>query len=825
MKNLALALLASAAFAQSPDASWPQPTRENKPWTRWWWLGSAVDAENITRQLTEFRDAGLGGVEICPIYGAKGAEAQFLKFLSPEWVAMLRHTTREAARLGMAVDLTTGTGWPFGGPGVSVGNASMRVGINDPKAKGPVIQKIDGYEFKTNGPLMKVKRAAPGGEGWVLDPYSTNAMDAYLAIFDAALGNLDAPKPRAHFHDSFEYFGANWTPDFPAQFEKHRGYPLPWAALAGVGDAMTVARVKCDYRETLADLHLAYMDRWEAWARKNGSVARNQGHGAPCNLLDLYGAADIPETEIFRHVDERQIPMLKMASSAAHVNGRTLCSSETFTWLGEHFQVTLAEMKKAADFVFLGGVNHIFYHGIPYSPTRAQWPGWLFYASTHLGPNGGLWHDMPAFTTYLTHVQSILQSGAPSSDVLLYYPQHDLWMNAEGLGQTYTVHDQEKWLWPSDYYAIATSLWSRGFTFDGLSDRKLTDVKTDNGGLEVGGNRYRAILIPRVKFMPEATLARLAALADSGAKIIFHDALPGEVPGFHEWEKRTAALRATGAAMQRKVLAGTEVEPLLAAVGIARETMVDRGLRFVRRSHEKGFHYFIVNPGDTAFDGTIELSTPAQSIAILDPLHGATGSVAAKPRLQIPAGGSVILRTFTTEKIDAPAWKYADAADNATTVNGPWSVTFIHGGPTIPSPFSMSELASWTTQSEAASFAGTAVYRTKFELPAEGRWQIDLGKVAESARVRINGKNIGTSFIAPHVLEIGDAVVSGVNQLEIEITNVAANRIADLDRRKVEWKAFHEINFVNIDYKPFDASAWPLRESGLLGAVRLIPLK
>src|SRR5947207_742997 len=83
------------------------------------------------------------------------------------------------------------------------------------------------------------------------------------------------------------------------------------------------------------------------------------------------------------------------ASSAAHLTGRTLASSESFTWLGEHFQVSLADVKPAADFLFLSGVNHIFFHGIPYSPGDVQWPGWSFYASVNFGPNGGLWHDLP----------------------------------------------------------------------------------------------------------------------------------------------------------------------------------------------------------------------------------------------------------------------------------------------------------------------------------------------------------------------------------------------------------------------------------------------
>jgi hypothetical protein len=60
--------------------------------------------------------------------------------------------------------------------------------------------------------------------------------------------------------------------------------------------------------------------------------------------------------------------------------------------------------------------------------------------------------------------------------------------------------------------------------------------------------------------------------------------------------------------------------------------------------------------------------------------------------------------------------------------------------------------------------------------------------------------------------------------IEIEVTNLAANRIAALDRANVDWRIFHEINFVNIDYKPFDSSNWLPLSSGLLGPVMRIPL-
>ena len=130
--------------------------------------------------------------------------------------------------------------------------------------------------------------------------------------------------------------------------------------------------MRSDYRETLSDLHLEYVRRWTAWAHARGGLSRNQAHGAPGDLLDLYAAADVPETEVFRRPDEALVSRLKLASSAAHVAGRTLASAEAFTWLGEHFQVSLAQAKEAADWLLLSGVNHLVYHGVPYSPAGCR---------------------------------------------------------------------------------------------------------------------------------------------------------------------------------------------------------------------------------------------------------------------------------------------------------------------------------------------------------------------------------------------------------------------------------------------------------------------
>ena len=61
-----------------------------------------------------------------------------------------------------------------------------------------------------------------------------------------------------------------------------------------------------------------------------------------------------------------------------------------------------------------------------------------------------------------------------------------------------------------------------------------------------------------------------------------------------------------------------------------------------------------------------------------------------------------------------------------------------------------------------------------------------------------------------------------MNQLQIEITNVATNQIRDVDIRGVNRKKFHDINFVNIDHLPFNASDWKIKDAGLLGWLQLL---
>jgi hypothetical protein len=880
----------------SSELNWPVITSQNRPWTRWWWMGSAVDEANLTAVLTEYSRAGLGGVEICPIYGVKGHEKQFIDFLSPEWTKMLAHTTQQADRLGMGVDLTTGTGWPFGGPWITAQTASSGVilkryelaeggklasklpdgqlqvlaAVSEQGKRIDLTEKVkDGnldwrapagkwklYAVAQKQGVQKVKRAAPGGAGFTVDPYSVKSLDSYLSAFDKAFPGFQGKMPRSQFHDSFEYYGATWTNDFFAEFRTRRGYDLRTqiAALFGDGPQDVAARVQSDYRRTISDLHLAYIRHWTQWCHVHKSLSRNQAHGAPGNIIDIYAAADIPETEIFRKVDTRQIPMLKMSSSAAHLKGTALASSESFTWLKEHFQCTLADVKPAADFLFLSGVNHVFFHGIPYSPPSSEWPGWQFYAAVNFGPTGGLWRDLPALNAYITRCQSILQSGRADNNILLYFPVEDIWNKNGELSMPLKIHteDQDKWLWPTPFYNTAIALWKSGYAADYISDSFIGRTSCKSGKIELNGNTFDVILVPACRKMPAETMEKLLSLAKTGVTVIFDGAMPVDVPGFYQYQARQEKMKTLlgGISFDKRIsdavscaatgkgrLLRGNAEPALSAAGVMRETMTDLGLQFVRRTHPEGFHYFVVNFSDKAFDGWITLGVGAQSVVLMNPyFENKTGLAATRKTtegktevyLQLEAGQSCILRTFTSKTVDGPAWVYWKETP-LTPSAWSWKIEFVDGGPVLPKPYETSKLSSWTTwpDTEVRRFAGTARYTTQFALAgdkADG-WLLDLGQVCDSARVTVNGQYAGTLWSKPYRINIGQYLKLGNNILQVEVTNVAANRIRDMDQRKVQWKYFYDTNVVNVDYKPFDASDWPLRDSGLIGPVNLIGLE
>ncbi len=923
---------------QKGPLEWPEVTQEMKPWTRWWWFGNAVTEKDITAFLETYQEAGLGGVEITPIYGAHGAENQFIDFLSPEWMEKLEYTLEEAKRLGLGVDLANASGWPFGGPWVDQSMAckymaSRSVEVNagetvnldltyfqEPllttdgkikpdieEIKSPISanQNMQDYAFKQvrypkklqpiivtankkgndgfkevidltdkvqEGQLewtapegswlivalyqgdhgKMVERAGPGGEGNVIDHFSANAIDSYLGKFDKAFAGYDLSHLRYYFNDSYEVDDAhgesNWTPELFSAFQAQHGYDLKdyLPALTSNDKQEKVNRVRHDYRMTISELLLdKFTKPWQQWAEGQGKGIRNQAHGSPANVLDLYAASDVPEIEGYQSLN------LKSAASAAHVTGKNLVSSESATWLDEHFQSDFGEVKAAIDRLWLAGVNHAFYHGTAYSPQDAPWPGWLFYASVHFTPSNSLWEDFDAFNRYVARTQSFLQAGKPANDVLVYYGIADYW-SEEGRSLLRSFHTDEI------FEAVSLGecgefLSEKGFSWDAISDKQLMDVKTEDSGLLAGGNQYQTILVPKLDLMSLKTFEKLLNLAENGATVLFFEKLPTDVPGLGNLEERRQKMNALKASFafegkegsqvallgKGKIVLAEDMESLMQQSLVAAEPMYEMGLTCIKRKKgDGGRYYFIKNPAQQGFEGWVSLKEELTSAALYNPMSGKKGYAKIKAGeagkeifLQLKPKETLIIETFA-EDLQGEFYPYYEVKGEAIPLEGNWDIEFIKGGPTLPEKVSTQELKSWTSfGKEYEAFSGTAKYKTTLpELNAKA-WKLDLGQVKESASVYLNGEYLGTCFQSPFTLEIPAKLLKGNDELTVKVSNLMANRIADMDKRGEEWRIFYNTN-INArksenrgEDGKFSAKNWEPQPSGLLGPVTLIPLE
>lgn len=862
------------------SVAWPVATQTARPWTRWWWHGSAVDEENLTRLLSEYHVVGLGGVEITCIYAVKNNQQRNRGYLSEEWIEALRHAVTVAEELGMGVDLPAGSGWRMGGPSVTSQDANHKLVLKKNKVSGGqkysirfekstpqlvlardeegeeinLTDQVVGQQMNWTAPAGdwtvyslayawagdKVKRPGPGGEGLNINPFAKRPVSNFLDYFGKTLERI--PGIRAQFHDSFEYEG-DWQPEFFEEFATRRGYRLEsqLPALCGDGPTDTVARVKHDFRETLADLVLdVFIETWVDWSHSHNQLARNQSHGSPANWLDLYAACDIPEIESFGPLQggDANFLILKFAASAANVFGHKLVSSETATWLDEHFNVTLAQIRQIVDRQILAGVNHVFYHGTAYSPEDAKWPGWLFYASTQLNPQNFIWRDFGTLNEYVTRCQSLLQQSSHDNDVLLYWPIHDPWHAQQGLRMNLQVHNAHDWFFGHSLGDAAELLQQSGYSFDYVSDRGLLQCTLgDAGNIATPGGQYAVCIVPQVKFLPRKTLEHLLTLAEGGAKIVFWQSLPHSEPGMAgasaspEWN--AALAEAKDLISKDKLNVATDLLESLRNHKIRVEShLKECKLDFLRKHWRGRPLYFIRNGGDAIFDDSVSLAESIKHAVLMDPMSGYIGLAKVNDladggrqvRLQLAPGETVFLYDSKTS-VGLERWPYQDASGPSTTLPGPWRVEFVEGGPTLPEGYELSEPAPWTDAEDPTSqnFAGTVRYSTTFDRSSDGdMWLLELGEVLGSARVVVNGNERARLISPPYSARIQGLNFTG-NRLEIEVTGVAANRIRDLDRRGVEWKIFEDINFVDINYQAFDASDWPVRPLGLKGPVTLTP--
>ena len=583
--------------------SFQSPPDSSRIMVRWWWFGPAVTKPELTRELEQMKAAGIGGVEITNLYPlALDDPATGFKntpFLSDEHLDALHFAAQEARRLGLRVDVSLCSGWPFGGPHIPVTEAagklrveSRTVEAGETSATAPFVDAgeapISAYLLPESAstdqlagavPLaapvggryafaaaaqprtliwfissrtgMMVKRPSVGAAGFVLDHYDHAAIENHLhAVGDRLLAAFGDHPPYAVFSDSLEDYASDWTPALLEEFQRRRGYDLRPHLLALVKNVgPETEAVRHDWGRTLTELaDENFLKPMQAWAAEHHTLLRSQTYGYPPVTLYSNRLADLPEGEGKATFNMwREFSDTRWAASAGHLFHRPVISSETWTWLhSPAFRATPLDMKAEADLHFLQGINQLVGHGWPYSPESAGEPGWRMYAAAALNAHNPWFFAMPDLTRYLQRVSFALRQGEPANDVALLLPNDDVWAS-------FFVGSQKR---PSPTSPAGFNESGSNATVDEqldkfLGKRVIAQVLDagfnldfiDADTIDSVGIPYKVLVLPNVDRLPVATYEKILAFAQHGGIVISTKRMPATAPGLMHADEESAKVK------------------------------------------------------------------------------------------------------------------------------------------------------------------------------------------------------------------------------------------------------------------------------------------
>lgn len=814
-----LALMAGFAFGADPAnvselrRGFERPPDDARMMVRWWWFGPSVTKPELEREMRLMKDGGIGGFEVQPTYAleldneAKGIRN--LPYMSAEFLDALTFTGEKAKELGLRMDLTLGSGWPFGGPHIPVALASPRlrvaraapeampallpgekliavfldgkpVLVADGKVSVPAGASGQATFFISSHTRQTVKRPAVGAEGWVLNHYDTAALQAHIkAVGEPLLKALAKTPPYAIFSDSLEVYNSDWTNNFLAEFQKRRGYDLaPYLpALAGDIGPKTGA-IRHDWGLTLSELcEDQYLRPLTAWAKAQGTKFRSQTYGIPPVTLSSQRLVDLPEGE---GTQWKRFSTTRWAASASHLYGNPVTSSETWTWLHSPvFRATPLDMKAEADLHFLQGVNQLVAHGWPYTPPSIAGPGWRFYAAAVFNQHNPWWIVMPDIATYLQRVSWLLRLGTPTTDIAVYMPTHDAFAGFT-LGRDSVNQAMEALIGPN----LVPAILDAGYNFD----------FTDDGAILAKGITHKILIVANVERIPLATYQKISEYAAKGGKVIFIKRLPSMAPGLRE-ESDTAKIGELSGKFQLTEEAKLG-DALHAALPADFTLPADVGV--VHRKLPYSDIYFLANTTNRAVKGKAAFRVQGLQAAWWDPFTGKTSK--AGMDLDLAPYESRVLVFSRDAGAAIPAM--SGPAIPPVDVSGNWTVKF----PDSPQTVQMATLRPWTDDEARKFYSGTATYERSVMAPpamlrAGQRVFLNFGEgtvvdpaserrapsgmrawlespVREAAQVFVNGKPAGAVWKAPFEVEITGLLKPGENAIRVVVANLALNVLA-----------------------------------------------
>jgi len=580
---------------------------------------------------------------------------------------------------------------------------------------------------------------------------------------------------------------------------------------------------------------------------------RVQTYGIPPARPSSAGLIDLPEGE---GAQWRTVTSVRWASSAAHIFGRPMTSSETWTWLhSPSFAATPLDIKVEADRHFLQGVTQLIGHGWPNTPAGVEWPGARFYAAAVLSDANPWWIVMPDVAKYLQRTSAMLRQGTAVNDVALYLPVSDAWSRM----QPGKVHLFEM-LRDHVGTTLVSSLLDAGFTFDVVDDPRLqTDARIDGRELVIGKARYKAVVVPNAEIVPPQTMDLLAAFARAGGTVVATRRLPAQAPGFRASAEEHAHVAKAAASMFGGAMAGgllveqdAEAGPRLAGrvTPDVRWGSDAAALGFVHRRVGDLDQYFVANTTNRP------VSTQATFRATgsphrWDPMSG--------DRVAVPTSGSGNAGAVNVDLPPYGATFYVFGAAPATSTGQPATGPGAQGacdarsgtveladGWQLDVPGAdlrrLQALTSWHEQPDLRTYSGVVTYRREVEVPPAakascGVW-LDFGEgtphaeerltngmrawldapIRDGARVIVNGQDVGAVWAPPYRIRVERALRSGRNVVEVRVGNTALN--AWSARPQPDYRLLHLRYGKRFD--PQDIDKVVPQPSGMIGKPRLV---
>lgn len=728
------------------------------------------------------------------------------------------------------------------------------------------------FAARNNG---AVTRPAPmPGLGFESDKADSTALKAHLDKFTgeliSMLGDRDTTLQGGlkYLHiDSWEVGAQNWTPRLREEFIKRRGYdPQPYYPVyAGyiVGDKNISERFLWDLRQTMQELmienHSSFVRRY---ANSNGMRLSIEPYDMnPMQDLELGASADLPMAEFWSIGGFNTSFSAVEASSLAHVKGQRVVPAESFTAYLDGWKQHPASMKNQNDWTFAAGINRLVYHTFQHQalPDSLR-PGMTMGPyGVHWDRNQTWWPYVGAYHTYVARCQYMLQSATPVADVLYLTPEE----------APYVFRAPKSAL--SGEFLID----KRGYSFDACPPSLLKGADVKDGRIVFpSGASYRMMVLPHFPSMTPSMLEKIKSLVDKGAILV--GLPPEQTPGLADYpasEKKLQTLVGelwgndanSKGLTERKYGKGTvytgnllmeKEDNMYPDYSVTSSILANKlgvmpdfsanpdDVRYIHERKGDIDIYFVSNRTENEISPQCTFRVSGKQPQLWNPMDGTTRNLTSfkddgeSTQISLEFGPTesyfIVFAGKPEHNTGEPNFPKMSLL---TAVNGPWQVNFDPkwGG---PKSVTFDSLSDWSlSENEGIRYySGTAVYNTTFKAdkPSAGRVILSLGDVKNIAKVTLNGEDIGVVWCAPWQIDVTDAVKSGENALEVEVTNLWVNRLIGdellpddgiVNDSWPDWLLNGQPRpgkrYTFTTWKHYSADS-PLQPSGLLGPVTLL---